>query len=322
MNIGVDCPKPPSLIVLTAGREAFLEENLLSIKRQTLPPPMVVLVNDGPPLTARLEAMAVQSAVQVRILQTESPGSGQWNAFRLGLMGLKNTTPFSIIHDDDRLKPDYVETLTKFGAGRTTPWICSHNLEVFSNDQEQPYLILPKESQAFVLNNQGEVCLRYSRSFIPFPGTCFGISPTEVACHLKPEYHEMADLVLLCECATRAKVFFEPRPIYEYRRHTGQVSGNMGHAMEDQVQNYLLGASQGTPVQPQVKNNLEQRRAERFFSWAWNSKTFRNYPHQKQFHWSRTIRCIRNRKLLFAEICFRDFLKRISNHLLKLQNTA
>lgn len=308
MNIGVDCPKPPSLIVLTAGREAFLEENLLSIQRQTLPPPMVVLVNDGPPLTARLEAMAVQSAVQVRILQTESPSSGQWNAFRLGLMGLKNTTPFSIIHDDDRLKPDYVETLTKFGAGRTTPWICSHNLEVFSNDQEQPYLILPKESQAFVLNNQGEVCLRYSRSFIPFPGTCFGMSPAEVARHLKPEYQEMADVVLLCECSNVAPIYFEPKPIYEYRRHPAQVSQRMDDEMEDKLQTYLLASVSGNGVKKKVIQNLEKRRAERFFDAVWKKGSLRGHNFKMEFPIKYGFRAVRNRKKLLLSAVFRDLI--------------
>lgn len=298
--------KRPSLLLLTAGRDVFLEENLLSIQKQTLAPAQVILVNDGKALSDRLIQMAQACSKKVQILCTAHACSGQWSAFEVGLKAMGAAYPFSIIHDDDRLKPDYVETLTRFAQDQLAPWICSHNLEVFHLNSVGNTLILPNELRPFVLHDKWEACLHYSRSFLPFPGTCFGIPAAVVSRHLQSEFREMADVVLLCECGQQARIFFEPRPIYEYRRHDQQVSEFMDHAMEDRLQEYLLGTVSGTPVETQVKRNLEKRRAQRFFSWAWESGTFQGYLYRKQFAWSRVFRCIRNRKIKTLKILCQD----------------
>ncbi|MEY5063400.1 MAG: hypothetical protein RLZZ112_1364 [Verrucomicrobiota bacterium] len=276
---------------------------------QTESPSQLVVVNDGPALADPMARRIRQACPHTLIVQTQRPRSGQWKAFQTGLENLTEPNPFCIVHDDDRLKPDYVRTLVEFSARQDGTWICTHNLEVFPALSGQPSLILPEETRPFVLQGTGELCLRYSKSFLPFPGTCFGLSPQEVGKHIHEGYREMADVVLLCECAAQAKIFFEPRPIYEYRRHAGQVSENMGHAMEDRLQDYLLGAARGTPVETQVKINLEKRRAERFFSWAWASGTFQGYPYRKKFHWSRMFRSVRNRKFKALRILLKDFLR-------------
>lgn len=136
------------------------------------------------------------------------------------------------------------------------------------------------------------------------------MTPGDVASHVQEQYREMADAVLLCECAQKAEVFYEPKPILEYRRHSQQVSGKMDHAMEDKLQDYLADATRGTHVETEIKKNLERRRAERFFSWAWESGTFHGYPYRKQFGLSRVFRCIRNRKIKTLKILCQDLLKR------------
>ena len=264
------------------------------------------MINDGPSLSEKNQGALRKAYPEAEIHSTAHPRSGQWAAFRLGLKKIGSTHPFAIVHDDDRLKSDYVETLAEFASRQNRPWICSHNLEVFYDESKETNPILPKETRSFVLRGREEVCLRYSQNFIPFPGTCFGIPATELAARLHEEYREMADVVLLCECAQLADVFYEPRPIYEYRRHGCQVSDRMDHGMEDQLQDYLLQTTQGTSVGAQVEINLEKRRAERYFSWVWEKKTFRGYPFKKNFSWPRALRCLRNRKLKTVKILFQD----------------
>lgn len=171
-------------------------------------------------------------------------------------------------------------------------------------------LILPQETRSFRLSGREEVCLRYSHNFLPFPGTCFGIAPSEVSSHVREQYREMADVVLLCECAKNAAVFYEPKPILEYRRHSQQVSGRMDHAMEDKLQEYLAHATRGTHVEIEIKRNLERRRAERFFSWAWESGRFSAYPFRKEFSWELAFRAVRNRKCKAAGILLRELVAR------------
>jgi len=301
--------KNPAILLLTAGREEFLREALDSVSRQVVSPSKLVLVNDGPAFSKDSEEVVMRSAPRVEILNTKRVKSGQWKAFRLGLESMGSEHPFAIMHDDDRLKPNYIKTLSEFGQRQPTWWICSHNLEVFSAEMPERRLILQSDKTPFVLRGREEVCLRYSTNFVPFPGTCFNVPADEVLKNLHEEYMEMADVVLLCECSRLAALFYRPEPILEYRRHSGQVSDCMDHAMEDKLQDYLLGATRGTGVEAEIKRNLEQRRAERFFSWAWKSGTFQGYPFRKQFHWSRMLRCVRNRKLLFAKICALDFYK-------------
>ena len=301
--------KIPAILLLTAGREEFLREALESVSRQVVSPSKLILVNDGPALSRDLEEVVMRTTSSVEILKTKNAKSGQWKAFRLGLESLGGEHPFAIMHDDDRLKPNYIKTLAEFGQKQSGWWICSHNLEVFSAEMLERSLILSSDRIPFILSGVEEVCLRYSKSFVPFPGTCFNMPADEVLKNLREEYMEMADVVLLCECSRVAALFYQPEPILEYRRHSGQVSERMDHVMEDKLQDYLLGAVLGTRVEVQVKKNLDQRRAERFFSWAWKSGTFQGYPFRKQFHWSRMFRCVRNRKLLLAKICALDFFK-------------
>ena len=303
--------KNPAILLLTAGREEFLREALDSVSRQVVSPSKLILVNDGPAFSKDLEEVVMRTTSSVEVLNTKSVKSGQWKAFRLGLESLGGEHPFVIMHDDDRLKPNYIKTLTEFGQKQQTWWICSHNLEVFSAEMPERSLILSDDRIPFSLTGVEEVCLRYSRSFMPFPGTCFNVPADKVLKNLHEEYMEMADVVLLCECSRLAALFYQPEPILEYRRHLGQVSNCMDHAMEDKLQDYLLRAVRGTKVEAQVKKNLDQRRAERFFSWAWQSSTFKGYPFRKQFHWRRALRCVRNRKFLFAKICALDVFKNL-----------
>jgi len=299
-----------SLLLLTAGRIEFLRECVESIRRQSRPPFRLVVVNDGPAISREVENLIRSVCPRVDLGQTSRIQSGQWAAFRKGLEVLGKTQPFAIVHDDDRLKPDYVQTLAKFASRQKRPWICCHNLEVFYEESKEIHPILPKETQPFVLRGRNEVCLRYSYNFIPFPGTCFGLPASELATRVHEEYREMADVVLLCECAQEADVFYEPRLIYEYRRHGSQVSDRMDHSMEDQLQDYLLQKTQGTHVGAQVGINLERRRAERYFTWAWEKKTFCNYPFKKGFAWPRSLRCLRNRKLKTIQILFWDLIRK------------
>jgi len=251
--------------------------------------------------------MVRKASSRSEILQTPKPRSGQWSAFRLGCGALVVDRPFGILHDDDRLKENYVEVLSRFAEWQSRPWICCHNLEVFSESSPKVSLILPQETRPLQFSGREEVCLRYSHNFLPFPGTCFGMNPGEVASRVQVQYREMADVVLLCECARMAKVFYRPEPILEYRRHSQQVSNRMDHAMEDKLQDYLLKETRGKKEEFPVKENLEQRRAERFFSWAWDSGTFQGYPYRKQFRWSRVFHCIRNRKIKTLKILRQDF---------------
>jgi glycosyltransferase involved in cell wall biosynthesis len=301
--------KNPAILLLTAGREEFLREALDSISRQVVSPNKLILVNDGPTLSKDLEEVVMRTTSSVEILKTKIVKSGQWKAFRLGLEYLGGEHPFAIMHDDDRLKPNYIKTLAEFGQKQSAWWICSHNLEVFSAEMPERSLILSSDRIPFVLSGVEEVCLRYSKTFMPFPGTCFNVPADEVLKNLREEYMEMADVVLLCECSRVATLFYQPEPILEYRRHGSQVSNRMDHSMEDQLQDYLLQKTQGTSVGAQVGINLERRRAERYFAWAWEKKTFRNYPFKKGFAWPRSLRCLRNRKLKTIQIIFQDLIR-------------
>ena len=301
--------KNPAILLLTAGREEFLREALDSISRQVVSPNKLILVNDGPKLSKDLEEVVMRTTSSVEILKTKIVKSGQWKAFRLGLEYLGGEHPFAIMHDDDRLKPNYIKTLAEFGQKQSAWWICSHNLEVFSAEMHERSLILSSDRIPFVLSGVEEVCLRYSKTFMPFPGTCFNVPADEVLKNLREEYMEMADVVLLCECSRVATLFYQPEPILEYRRHGSQVSNRMDHSMEDQLQDYLLQKTQGTSVGAQVGINLERRRAERYFAWAWEKKTFRNYPFKKGFAWPRSLRCLRNRKLKTIQIIFQDLIR-------------
>jgi len=302
--------KNPAILLLTSGRKEFLREALDSVSRQVVSPSKLILVNDGPAFSKELEEVVMRTTSSVEILKTRSVKSGQWKAFRLGLEALGGEHPFAIMHDDDRLKPNYIKTLAEFGRKQSAWWICSHNLEVFSAEIPERSLILSNDRVPFILRGVEEVCLRYSKSFVPFPGTCFNVPADEVLKNMREEYMEMADVVLLCECSRLAALYYQPEPILEYRRHSGQVSEYMDHAMEDKLQDYFFKATEGTEVEKKVRKNLEKRRAERFFSWAWEKKTFRNYPFKKGFAWPRSLRCLRNRKLKTIQILFWDLIRK------------
>jgi hypothetical protein len=302
--------KNPAILLLTVGREEFLREALDSVSRQVVSPSKLVLVNDGPAFSKDLEEVIMHTAPRVEILNTKSVKSGQWKAFRLGLESMGSEHPFAIMHDDDRLKPNYIKTLSEFGQRQPTWWICSHNLEVFSAEMPERRLILQSDKTPFVLRGREEVCLRYSTNFVPFPGTCFNVPADEVLKNLHEEYMEMADVVLLCECSRLATLFYRPEPILEYRRHSGQVSDCMDHAMEDKLQGYLSKATEGTQVEKKVRKNLEKRRAERFFSWAWETGRFSSYPFRKEFSWELAFRAVRNRKCKAAGILLRELAAR------------
>lgn len=104
------------------------------------------------------------------------------------------------------------------------------------------------------------------------------MNPGEVASRVQVQYREMADVVLLCECARMAKVFYRPEPILEYRRHSQQVSDRMDHAMEDKLQDYLLKVTRGRRRNSRSKKIWNNEGPRGFFSGHGTLAPFKAIP--------------------------------------------
>lgn len=216
-------------------------------------------------------------------------------------------TFFGLLHDDDKLLPEYGKTISRFGRRQKGFWIATSNI-VKMEQLTRKVPVLETRGPVGTFRSSAELAHFYADSFLPFPGTFFHLPRKWVLESLQPEFGAIADAVLLINLADRVPVHFLPDKIYAYRRHPHQESLGFGHRLEDRLHRFLLQKTRGTPWARSTEKKLAQRRAGRFFQASWERGTFRHHEFSAEFPPQLALRAIRNRKWLALKTGVRDLL--------------
>lgn len=281
-------------------------ECLRSVAEQSQSPDRITIINDSKDAVPKT-AKPARLLGRIRILSSKHPGSGQWAAFQKGVVQMGERTFFGLLHDDDKLLPEYGKTISRFGRRQKGFWVATSNIvEMESFPQKIPVLKTPSPVGPF--RSSAELAHFYATSFLPFPGTVFRVPRDWILKKLDSSYEIFSDAALLIELADLVPIHFIQEPIYAYRRHPGQESTGFSHRMEDRFHSLLTKKTSGTRWAQSTETRLAQRRAGRFFQASWGRGTFRHHEFSSEFPPQLVLRAIRNRKWLALKTGVRDLL--------------
>lgn len=210
--------------ILSLNRPEYLREAVESLLSQTTAPMDNVIFDNG----SKSEVFAaVEDYVKmgVRWQGVEATRTVFWN-FRRAVAEAKTKYLF-IMHDDDRLCPDFLESQIDFLEKNPDVVAVSCNaylIDELGNRNGRLLISNVTDSAVKLYQCSGDVAMQYAGdSCIPFSPVVYR---TEALRHvdLREEYEKVCDAVFFCDMADVGTVAYQSRALYECRVHAGQDS--------------------------------------------------------------------------------------------------
>lgn len=209
-----------TVCILSFKRPRYLSEAIESVLVQSKPPKEFIIFDNG----SGEEVDKIVDRYRDRGLLFESsdiPKDIESNFERA--FNRARTKYFNIMHDDDRLCPDFLEK--QVGYLENHPDIAGIfcNCHLIDSSGNRNGMLKPYAMNR-TFKSSAEVASVYARgSCIPFPT---GVYKTMEARKLmtRKEYDKVADVVFMCDLAERVAIAYQKLPLYEYRIHSGQDS--------------------------------------------------------------------------------------------------
>jgi glycosyltransferase involved in cell wall biosynthesis len=242
------------VMVLSYNRPEYLLETVRSVLSMRLRPGRVVVLDNGS--TAPVKEALREELDQGGEWIGADPGHPSiWN-FRRAI-DMADREYFMMMHDDDRLLPDFAtETL---GFLRSHPDVIAVATNAYVIDGQgrrlSERLAPPEKERETVFMDQADLALHYSRSFIPFPSVVYRNGfPQKVP--MREEYGKVGDSLFLCQLARLGPMAFIDRPLFEYRVHGEQDSSVWPFDEIRRRDDILLEMMQGDRRLNEVRRNL------------------------------------------------------------------
>ncbi len=217
-----------NVAILSYNRAAFLAEAVDSLLLQTQAPGRIFIFDNG---SDESVAEALKPRIEAgRVLWRGSDQNRgvHWNLARAFAEGGEGSDCLYVMHDDDRLCPDFLERQTAFLA--ENPCVVAVACNAYEIDDAGrrlgSLLHNPKrrEDREFFPDLPAMVRL-YTKTYMAFPSVVYR-SDAAVAAPVRAEFGQLVDVVLLTELARRGTLAYVNEPLWEYRVHGGQDSSS------------------------------------------------------------------------------------------------
>jgi len=203
--------------VLSSGRLKLLVRAIRSIELNNVKADKICIIHDS---TSELHLLT-HHAIQ----RTHPPHSGHWVfAFQKALSTLPDWADFFfIMHDDDQLKSDYIDTcITHLNQN---PKLIAVSCSLENIDSEGRRLDRSEFRYSPTLfQDRDSVLEYYLQSCIPFPSVFYRKQKLPYASMIQHKFGSFADGLFLAELSQYGGIEILPKPLYQYRRHSGQMS--------------------------------------------------------------------------------------------------
>jgi len=246
--------------LLSYQRGHYLREALLSLLYQSLRPEEIHILDNGSDSSV-LEAVRDLIGGRVFFEPAEENRGVHWNLRRAySLVGFDY---LYVMHDDDRLKPSFLEAQVRFLQDHPDVVAVGCDAEVIGPRGEpvRPRLLLgggPAEAEIFP--SVPDVVRLYLRSYLVFPSVVYrvpGPGPEAV----REDYGQVVDVILLCELARRGMLASQNRALMEYRLHFGQDSGTFRESNLQKLDAYFRERAEEYPeLRYEVERYIRRRR--------------------------------------------------------------
>jgi len=192
-----------------------------------------------------------------------------------------DTPYFLMLHDDDRLCPNYLETQVGcLDAHPQAAAVSCNGYYITESGERTGFVLSPLmlEKRLEVLDCGGEVAIRYAgNSCVPFSPAMYR---SEVARRVKfrKEFGKVCDAAYFCDLADHGGVIYLTEPLYEVRMHAGQDSSSFPIA----TMNFLEGFFETCYLKNEARRSLLQSLLRRQHT-ARNLKMI--FGHARRLEW-------------------------------------
>ena len=215
-----------TVCILSFNRPAYLCEAVASVLAQKKAPKEIVILDNGSESDV-LKAVTTYLRTGVRWVGADITQPHIWN-FRRAIAEIQSEYVF-VMHDDDRLCPDFIDKQIKFlEANPSVVAVACNAYLIDENGNRNGRMLRPDfiDAGAELYRCSVDVALRYaSDSCIPFASIVFRMEYVRKV-EIREEFAKVYDAVFLCDMAEIGIVAYQSGRLYECRIHPGQDSSS------------------------------------------------------------------------------------------------
>jgi glycosyltransferase involved in cell wall biosynthesis len=218
---------------------AFLREALVSVLAQTRRPDRIAIYDNGSDRHV-YEGLADLLEYGVEWVGADGNHPVLWNINRA--MQSIRTDCFVLLHDDDRLCPDFLEKQAQ-ALDANPHWSaisCNGYFIDDSGHRTGVTLSAPVREPEFELFDcSGQVALKYAgNSCIPFSPAIYRTEMAK-AVQFRTDFGKVLDATYFCDLTEIGPIAYRTVPLYECRTHGGQDSSSFSIALSNKLEAFF-----------------------------------------------------------------------------------
>jgi len=232
-----------TVCILSFKRPQYLSEAIESVLDQTKPPTEIIIFDNGS--GEEVEKVADRYKDEGVFFETSDIPKNIESNFERAFNRPRNKY-FNIMHDDDRMCPDFLEK--QVGYLENHPDIAGifcncHLIDSFGNRNG----ILRPYAMNTTFKSSAEVAFVYARgSCLPYPTGVYRTKEVRQV-SIRKEYGKVSDVVFMCDLADRKAIAYQKLPLYEYRIHSEQDSARWSPDLLAMRDKFILAKIRNTP---------------------------------------------------------------------------
>lgn len=200
-----------------------MKEALKSVAAQTLPPSRIIIIDNSP--TGDAKVLVEEMSIDIEYVKSE-PNQGLAYYFNQCLETAKNDW-CTILHSDDRLLPDYIETITKaysntfniVGIFTKTIAINESGNKCFSLKDWGKQYFWPECGRRKLINGEKALAAMLRVNYIMCPTMCYNLAALKNR-RFDPQWKSLLDMDFHGRLLLEGESFLGiNKPLYACRRH-------------------------------------------------------------------------------------------------------
>jgi glycosyltransferase involved in cell wall biosynthesis len=252
-----------SVFILSYKRPHYLREAVRSVLAQSRKPKSIVILDNGSGADVK---RAVLDFLEQGVTWegSETAHSVHWNIQRAFDHAWSKYV--YVMHDDDRLCPDFLETQVKFMEEHSmAAAVACGGYTIDSNGNRIGELARMASNEEHWYNSSADLALLYSgKGFLPFPSIVYRTSSIRKL-GIRSDFDKVADVVLLCELADVAPIAYLNTELFEYRVHPGQDSAVIPDHVRWKLSDFLIRIGSSSPAYAKaIRRNVSRLWTERY----------------------------------------------------------
>ncbi|RIZ68640.1 MAG: glycosyltransferase family 2 protein [Methylococcales bacterium] len=227
-----------TVCILSYNRPTYLREAMSSVLLQTRQPKKIIIYDNGSDERVFDEVKEfIDGDVQWRGAEHNHPVI--WN-FNRALCDCE-TKYIVLLHDDDRLCPNFIEEQLKLlDADDSLVAVSCNGFLIDEDGYRKNATLAPIVGQTIELYTcSGQVALKYAGdSCLPMSPMVYRTQAVRLV-EFREEFGKVCDAVLFCDLADVGGIAYQTTPLYECRVHSGQDSSYFAYKLMNQLEAFF-----------------------------------------------------------------------------------